>query len=109
MSVFTSCVALTPLMPGLQSEETKSTDGMEKLSSQMSRVNGSVTHLDGRVRDHSATMQGNLEEVKGDVSTLKIKVTAFESHPPTIGEVQCKCTCYIHKNVNDNERCKTKE
>ena len=60
---------------------------MSNMTQRVSVVNDSVLRVAGDLKTHSGTVQEEMETVKDSLKDLLERVTAFESHPPTIGEV----------------------
>ena len=58
------------------------------MTQRITNVNKSLVNLNGDLHTHSDTVDDQLKTVEGNVKDLHEKLNAFESHPPTIGEVR---------------------
>ena len=63
---------------------------MSQMTQRITNVNNSLVGLTGALHTHSGTVRDQLKTVEGNVEDLQEKMNAFESHPPTIGEVRGK-------------------
>ena len=72
---------------GLTVVETHLDSHADQMDQRVGGVNKSVILLAGCLDTHSSAMEETLDDVKKSVDDLQNRVAAFESHPPTIGEV----------------------
>ena len=78
-----------PLLTGLATAGDTSDSLMSKMTERVSGVNSSLLSLTVKLDSHSHDVERQLKRVEGNVGDLQERMTAFESHPPTIGEVSC--------------------
>ena len=79
----------SPLLTGLATAGDTSDSLMSKMTERVSGVNSSLLSLTVKLDSHSHDVERQLKTVEGNVGDLQERMTAFESHPPTIGEVSC--------------------
>lgn len=77
------------LLTGLATAGDASDSLMSKMTERVSGVNSSLLSLTLKLDSHSHDVKQQLKTVEGSVGDLQERMTAFESHPPTIGEVRC--------------------
>ena len=82
---------MTWFAAGLKAEETRSSSVMEQMEHNVTVVNSSVNQLASHVNTQSTAEEQSLNGIQKSVKDLQNRVDAFESHPPTIGEVGCIC------------------
>ena len=78
---------LPPLPTGLSAAGSLSESEMSKMTQRVGGVNDSVLGLAGELKTHSGEVDKELHSVGDSVQDLQDRMAAFESHPPTIGEV----------------------
>ena len=86
------------LATGVTAAEATSSALTELMQHQLSGVNSSLDQLASDMDTRSDAAEQSLNGVKKSVKDLESRVGAFESHPPTIGEVSSTCVhCIMGK------------
>ena len=86
------CVCVSTYLTDLAAAKTTSNTELDTVSQRVSGVNESVIRLDSSLASHSGEVQETLDGMEKSLGDVRDRVAAFESHPPTIGEV-CVCVC----------------
>lgn len=108
MRVLTLCVMSVQMSAGkalllppsslseLDSTREEYSGKMEQLQKLIVQVNTSLFSMRDSIGGQQLSAQRKLDTVEASVNTLQNRVSDFESHPPTIGEVRGIPVLWLH-------------